>query len=250
MKILIGRQDGKDNLIVMYDNNKREFGETGSVSQSVSRYKADKNTAHCLLDFNPVSSRLTVVNLNPQNYTWANGVLVTDKPVSITSDTDLVLGGGYYHVPLKEILKAVNYVKPTSIRHLEVVWERYQHDLTELQLENVKQQNQQRLVTILSQMGMLVMLGAGLGMDWIPSWLRGALMVCAVSGSIFFFIRGMNPDKSFVMKKKKLDDQFELQYRCPKCNEFIGMIPYDKLVKTGRCPNSSMCDARYTKLAQ
>lgn len=83
----------------------------------------------------------------------------------------------------------------------------------------------------------------GLGAMFIPS-LRDIAPFTGVAGiGLFAFslIRGYNLSKETPERMQSLNDQFMIDYVCPKCGNFLGFIPFESLKNRGTC-NSCKCN--------
>lgn len=242
MEILIGRECESTALGFLV-NGKHMKDTSYDVPNTVSRLKPDEKTAHCRIFINETSGKMTVVNLNPQNSTYVDGEEVETKtPISLHSV--ISMGADQFRLNLKKLLKSVGYEKPYSIKHLKKIWDKYDKTLLQLQIEQQKNANKQKLQGLLSQVSMLcVIIPSVLPSVPIPPILRVLLVVAALGVGVYFFIKGNKPDNSFVMKKRNLDEEFKEDYVCPRCGYFLGFTPYENLEYKDKC---SHCGCKYT----
>ena len=143
-KILVGREEGNGRLVVAMNVNGQVrtafLGQMHSVPNYVSRYRPDRDSAHCSLDINPAGNIL-LTNLNETNTTF-----VDDSPVmtkKVMRESKISLGRKTYNVAVATLLDAALRLIPVSgsvpgsgagpvpakeysIRHLERVWDKYQ----------------------------------------------------------------------------------------------------------------------------
>lgn len=208
----------------------------------VSRYKPKEQTAHCRLEFY-TDGQLKLINLNPQNVTYVNGQPI--EKAWIDDDSIIELGYNRYCLPFKQLLKKIKWSKPYSINHLQGIYQDYQDELTELQLKLQKESNKQRLQGIFTQLGMLVW--------FLPESLVGSMalpikIICTVitlAIGIYFYVRSMNPQNTFVMRKKDVDTKLKDRYRCPnpECDRpFPVTLSYESLEMQRKCP---FCGCKY-----
>ncbi len=239
MNLLIGREEDQSRLVVQAGKKLFAFGAPDSVPLSVSRYKPEQRTAHCRLDIDDRTHKLQIVNLNPANYTWVDGCQVTDVPMEVDWDANVQLGGEYYNLDFRNILSQLGIETPVAIGHLERIYTNYERARLDLQIQQQKKANQQRLQGILSQASMVVMVIPSLLPDKVlevPGWLRAVLICSALLLGIIFFIRGNKSGNILAVQMKNLDQQLEHDYVCPSCQNFVGNRPYKMLIAQGRCP--------------
>ena len=239
MELLIGRDPEQNQLAVIADGKPYRLDVGGKVPNTVSRYKPAEHTVHCriLLDG---EKGMRFENLNPQNESYVNGQMV--ERCRVLPESRIELGPDLYAINLQQIIKFVGYRPEYSIKHLSAVWREYDEALLNLQLEQQKKQNQQRLQGIISQLSMLcVIIPSVLPIIQIPSWLRAVLVIAAISMAGYFYWKGTRPDETFVMKKRNLDKEFKKKYICPnpKCKHFLGFIAYDTLQYKKGCSDCS-----------
>lgn len=241
MELLIGREPQGNQLIIVVDGKPIKVNVNESVPDTVSRYNPKTGTAHVRIILSTNGFRL--FNLNEDNVTYVNGENV--ESCMVTKSSVIELGDDQYRINLQKILKLVGYQPTFSIKHLRRVWERYDKDLLDLQLEEKKKQNQQRLQGIVSQLSMLcVIIPSVIPSLPIAPWVRAVMVLGALGMGIYFYIRGNRTDDSFIIKKRELEEQFRKDYVCPnsKCGHYIGMIPYDTLEQRRKC---TCCGCNY-----
>lgn len=231
MEIIIGRDPDSNCLALMIDG-KRAIDSTLILPNSVSRLKPEKKTGHCRLSIKGESMRIS--NLNPQNITYVDGEEI-DNSKKIDAHSIVELGADQYRVSIKRLLKKIGYVPPVSIKHLKRVWERYDHALLKLQIDQQKTANQQKLQGLISQASVLCALFSSF--IPIPIVIRVVLVMIALGLGLYFYLKGRNTDDSFVIKKRELDERFNDDYVCPKCGYFFGYTPYESLTYKKNCPN-------------
>ena len=233
MEILIGR-DADEDVLAMLVDGKRMKDSKQSVPNSVSRLKPDEYTAHCRIGIK--GSKITITNLNPNNVTYVDGEPV--KSAVIDNTNIVCLGVDQFRLDVRYLLKKLGYVAPVSIKHLRKVWDRYDSQLLDMQVEQQRQANQQKLQGLVSQLSMLcVIIPSVIPQVPIPPFIRVILVVAALSMGVFFYLRGGKANNSFVMKKRDLDARFRERYVCPHCGYFFGFIPYDQLEYREKCPH-------------
>lgn len=234
MEILLGREPEGTHLIAVVDGKPYRMDMGGPVPNSVSRYNPQNKTAHCRIIIS--TNGMRIENLNEMNVTYVNGEPVESSKISQSSVIEL--GDDQYRINLPKLLKLIGYQPTYSTKHLRRVWDRYDKTLLNLQMDEKKKQNQQKLQGIISQISMLcVIIPSVMPNVPIPSWLRCVLVVGALGLGIYFYVKGNKTDDSFIMKKRELDEQFREDYVCPnpKCHNFFGFTPYDTIRSKKKC---------------
>ena len=136
MEILIGR-DADEDVLAMLVDGKRMKDSKQPVPNSVSRLKPDEYTAHCRIGIK--GSKITITNLNPNNVTYVDGEPV--KSAVIDNTNIVCLGVDQFRLDVRYLLKKLGYVAPVSIKHLRKVWDRYDSQLLDMQVEQQRQAN-------------------------------------------------------------------------------------------------------------
>lgn len=243
ISILIGREPGNSRLMVAMSigggMKTAVIGATGSVPKSVSRYKAEANTAHCKIDVNS-DDTVIITSMNPENKMFIKGIELTSKRVA--PQTVVELGADRYAVNIETVLSVAAKMldsapKTYSITHLKQVWRDY-HD------NDIALQKRQSMIGLLSSVPIFFTMGSGLlatlskQFGW-PDWITGVTIVMAVIG-IIIYIYGLYLKFTFhyVDKKEALKDKFLSDYVCPnpKCRHFVGNSPYMIVKQNKKCP--------------
>lgn len=246
--LLIGRDEDANRLAVRTSTGKLMLiGREDSVPNSVSRYRPDLNTAHAAVTIDPVTQQMEIVNLNPLNYTWVGQERVLDTPVALKWSSAVTLGGDYYALDLASILKKIGLKRPVGVKQLEPVWHHYERELFNLNVEQQRKANQQRLQSICSLAGMALVGGSSMFnfgpevakyMEVIRYFLLGMALLLV----LFFFFKGRNIKDSFTMRKQALDKWLQDNYKCPSCGAPIGLTQFNQL-GFRRCIN---CQKRFS----
>lgn len=241
MEILLGREPEGSKLIVVVDGKTYKMDTGQSVPNTVSRWDHKTSRAHCRIVIGTKGMRIE--NLNDENVTYVNGEEV--ESCAITRTSVIELGDDQYRIDFARILKLIGYQPTYSLKHLRRVWEQYDRELLNLQLEEKKKQNQQKLQGIISQVSMVcVIIPSVMPQFPLPPELRAVLVVGALVMGIYFYIKGNKVDDSFIIKKRELDERFKNEYVCPnpKCKAPLGTIPYDTLKLRKKC---TVCNCNY-----
>lgn len=241
-EIIIGRDSDSSCLAILVDGKVIKDSSI-TLPNSVSRLKTNEKNGHCRLylkeDFIKIS------NLNPQNSTFVDGEEIESSTI-INKHSVVEIGADQYRISITKILNKIGYIPPISIKHLKRVWERYDRKILNLQMEQQKKANQQKLQGLISQASVLCVIIPSVMPNFpIPGIVRILLILSALALGVYFYIRGSKTDESFVVKKREIDEQFKEDYVCPKCGYFFGFIPYDNLAYKNKCPNPN-CNAPLT----
>lgn len=233
IELVIGRESGVDNprLAVTQNGHTQYFGAPGSVPKDVSR-------RHCRIQIGN-DSKMTVEDITDNNFIYINGSDCKKKSGVSMSDT-IELGPSKYRLDLDTIIKALSSNQSFSIRHLEAIYEGYQKDKFQMQV------NQGKLNALSALPGVLSMISIGAAVFFqnqdVRTW---AVILAAVFALAFAVIRYRNATV-VPLKNKKMDESFREKYVCPNplCGRFLGVTPYKELVKNRSCP---YCKSKFTE---
>ena len=249
--IFVGKEPGNGRLLVGIAGMSKTIalGSVNSVPSCVSRLM--NGIGHCKIEVG-YDGKLTVTNMKEQNVTFVNGAQIVSKRIDQFSRVEL--GKDHYPIDVNMVLHAAEKIvsvaastgsvkpqperKSYSIRHLKPIWNNYDQSIVALQIEQQQKGNQQRLTGILSQLGMLcVIIPSVLPQVPIPDFLRVLLVVDAIGMSVYLYFKGKKPEELFIVKKKKLDEDFEHNYVCPNpdCHHFLENRKYSLLLQDGQC---------------
>lgn len=226
MEIIIGRDQQTRQLCVIKDGNSKLCGQPGSVPMDVSRHHISLQPAG--------NGKWKIKNLNERNVTFVNGVAVESKTISESDKIEL----GNSHYLFQWSALGESKVETIDIRHLEKIWDWYETTQLEMKESERKIQNNQKLASILSSCGILIVFVEGLG------FLRYILMGLSILITIYFWYRGNNSDSSLNIRLNDLSKEFRKKYKCPKCGHFMGNTPYDVLIQNDGCFN---CKRKFKK---
>lgn len=237
--ILIGKEPGSGRLLVAVKGvGTVTIGPDGCVPASVSRCKPAEDAGHCRLSIDQ-NSVMTLTNLKPQNVTYVNGMEIITKRV--TADSNITLGKDRYAVDLNTVLEAarklVKQKKPTealSIKHLEEVWNAYEHMMEEIAEKQRKRARYRILPILLSSasttISALIAHFFGVQTLWVS-------IPISVLITIIYVISFMAKDTSMEDKNKANDYLIE-NYVCPHadCKHFLGYSKYKIIRQNKICP--------------
>lgn len=244
MEIIIGREEGARRLHCVADGREFNIGPAGSVPNSVSR-------KHCKIIVN--GDMMNIENLKLENATFVDGSQVFSK--SITLSSRVQLGIDRFNVPLQQILqlstgrlasggstKQGGNAPTFSLLPMKSVWEEYQHQLEQIDIDNAikqrKEKKKRNFQALCSSLGMLFVVVDGLG------WIRFVLMGISALITVFFVLKDEDDDIATV-KRNKLHEDYAKKYKCPnpECGKPFGSVPYHQIEFNKQC---FACGCKYT----
>lgn len=229
MEILIGRENTNlRRLQISVGEVVKLYGETGSVPKSVSR-------RHCKLIVS--GEKYMIESLTDGNSVYVNGKEVVSK--YLKKGDKVQLGEDHYELDWEAIMDlCLNALNGYSLSHLKLVWERYDKEKLNMQI------NTSRLNAI-SFVPMILSFGSG-ALIAIPSLAGSASVfkIIAVALLVLFAIIRIVNSSKLPLKQRELEQWFHQNYVCPnpKCRRFLGNQPFEDLVKNVGCPN---CKSKY-----
>ena len=169
--------------------------------------------------------------------TCVNGLPIVSAEVEI--DTPIMLAD--FPTSVRELLGAGPVPpKPNpnpntdviSVRHLEAVYYDYQEAQKRIQKQKARSQLMRMLPTSL---GIPFVIGI-LGMVNIEPMYKGVAMVGLLSLSGMLTFRMFPQFSQHIEEQFELNQQFQIDYVCPKCKSFFGAAkPYQALINQGKC---------------
>lgn len=231
IELIIGRESGVDNPRLAVEQNGKSFfwGTPGNVPKSVSR-------KHCQVIMND-DGQIIIEDITPNNFMYINGVDCKKKGGLLVSDT-VELGPDRYRLDLEGIIKTLSSQQSFSIEPLKSIYDAYQKEKYDIQVQ------QGKLNALSALPGILSMTSIGIAV-FIDKARIIMIVVAAVFALVFAFIRYRNASK-IPMRIKKLEESFRDTYICPNpaCGHFLGGVPYKELLKNKACP---YCKSKFTK---
>lgn len=233
MEAVIGRQHGSNCLLLTIQGKGYPLTNNGVVPTTVS-------SSHCKLIIDD-NDNWTLANIKSELDTFVDGLQIDTKQV--TPESRVELGDNHFVLDMHKVKAVIDRIMPPafSLRPLETVWNEYDQTKIEMQKNEMRIANFQRLQGALSMSAMLL--------GFIPElgWPRWVIMGFALVFAIFFFVRGAKVSNSLPVKLKMLNDDFEKKYQCtnPKCSRFMGYRSYTQLQHDRSCP---FCNCRYTNV--
>ena len=227
MEIIIGRDAQTRQLNVVKDGVSKKFGQPGSVPMDVSRQHFSLSPAG--------TGRWLIKNLNAQNVTFVNGVAVESKTISEGDKVEI--GNSHYLFQWQAIQEPK--VETVDIRPLKRIWEDYKEKKDRLK-------NHQKNLTLISSVPIAFTMIGGVFTSIAPDEYRPMAIIFTIIAAIIM-VYGLynrkNDDSS--SKIDELDQQFKLNYKCPKCGRSLPPNNYNYLVQNyDACP---YCKTKFIK---
>jgi len=182
---------------------------------------------------------LILEDLDSTNGTFVNGGQIIKKK---TLAGDKVTFGTSYTLYVSDLLKYDNDYSDEFAR-LKGVYDNYIKEKIRIQSKN---QFKTRLFQSIpfAMIGVFGILMGFLGKTnnslWVVSFV---IAICAPTMGIYF---GARQAAKIPELLQNLANQFKIDYVCPKCNTFLGEIPWESLQNKKNCPISA-CKAKWIR---
>ena len=191
-----------------------------------------------------VVSRNTIVQMGSTFTFRVNDVLPEVKTPSANPSGNTINGGTRIMPPTpptpptppkpeydEEILR--------KFQNLESVWNKYQEEKINLQKNNASK-------GFLRMLPMFVLGGLGYLISCIPELadFRTAITLAGLGIGIIITWISYKSATSLPEQMEKLNQQFQIDYVCPKCKQFLGFTPFEGLKNRGQC---SACKSKWVK---
>lgn len=126
-----------------------------------------------------------------------------------------------------------------KFQSLESVWNKYQEEKINLQKSNASK-------GFLRMLPMFVLGGLGYLISCIPelAQFRTAITFAGLGLGIIITWISYKSATSLPEQIEKLNQQFQIDYVCPKCKQFLGFTPFEGLNNRGQC---SACKSKWVK---
>ena len=126
-----------------------------------------------------------------------------------------------------------------KFQYLESVWNQYQEEKINLQKNNASK-------GFLRMLPMFVLGGLGYLISCIPelAQFRAAITLAGLGIGIIITWISYKSATSLPEQMEKLNQQFQIDYVCPKCKQFLGFTPFEGLKNRGQC---SACKSKWVK---
>ena len=185
-----------------------------------------------------VVSRNTVVQMGSTFTFRINDVLPEVKTPSVNPSGNTISGGTQIVPPTppkqeydEEILR--------KFQNLECVWNKYQVEKINLQKSNASK-------AFLRMLPMFVLGGLGYLISCIPelAQFRTAITLAGLGIGIIITWISYKSATTLPEEMEKLNQQFQIDYVCPKCKQFLGFMPFEGLRNRG---HYSACKSKWVR---
>lgn len=225
MEIIIGRDQQTQQLCVIKDGKSRLYGKQRSVPMDVSRHHLSLQSAG--------EGKWHVKNLNECNFTFVNGIAIENKTIS--ENDKLELGNSHYLFQWAALREPKE--ETIDIRSLKRIWDDYQRK--DIAIRN-RQKNNGLLASIPLGFSML----GGIIAGFAPEIRVVALVLTGIAFFIFLFGLIRRSKDNSAIELKRLQDDFERKWVCPKCKRPLNYRSYTILVQNDACP---YCKTKFKK---
>ncbi len=179
---------------------------------------------------------IQVEDLGSTNGTFIDGVRIIKKVV--TRDT-IVQMGPTFIFRISDVLPEVTKDPPKpeydddffrEFQKLESVWNKYQEEKINLQKSNASK-------GFLRMLPLFVLGGLGYLISCIPELAQFRTVITLAGLGIGIIITWISYKSATGLPEQmeKLNQQFQIDYVCPKCNQFLGFTPFEGLKNRGQC---------------
>lgn len=229
-EIIAGREEHSENprLALRIGGSISYMGKPGCVNKHMSR-------RHCRIVLEDDGS-ISVYDITSDNYITVNGKECKQKRHLAVSDT-VEIGPDRYPLDLSAIVTLASSAQEFSIAPLEAVFENYQKQKMQFQVQ------QGRINAISMLPGAISMISGCVAM--IVESIRIPMLVVAAFFLICIFVVRFLGAQSNPQKQRQMDEDFHDHYVCPNpaCHQFLGAKPYKDLKHMKACP---YCKAKWT----
>lgn len=241
--ILIGREDKTNNLLLSFEHNgsNKILKIKEEVPNCVSRCFPDEKKAHCKIEV-LANDKIRVTNVNIMNTTLVNGNQIAS--VVDNKNIKLELGQFKYQIDVNKILSAVEKnigvndggggpaPEPVSIKHLEVVWNRFEKAKDDIREKQIKIGKLRMIPLITGSLSTILALVMG-GKEMLI--VRVITIIIAIVSAIILVGVFLQKDTS-IEDTKNAEDELINDYVCPKCKHYLGQQKYKIVKQHGSCP--------------
>lgn len=176
-------------------------------------------------------------DLDSSNGTFVNGSQIIKKKIT---PTDSICLGDDCMVRLEDLLKSKNDYSE-EFKKLKKIYDDYTKEKVRIQSSN---QFKTRLFQSLpfalpGIVGMIIGYAGQSSHQW--------MMIClllAVFAPVAGIYMGARQSAKIPHQLQELNNQFKIDYVCPKCGTFLGEIPWESLKNKRHCPIST-CQAKW-----
>lgn len=200
--------------------------------------------------------QVQVEDLGSTNGTFVDGIRIIKKVVGRDA---VVRMGSAYTFRISDVILQTPTSKPSQPKanspvvqkteydpevlrkfaQLESVWEKYQAEKIALQKSNASK-------GFLRMLPMFVLGGFGYLISCTPSLadFRMAITLAGIGIGIVITWISYKSATGLPEQIEKLNQQFQIDYVCPKCKQFLGFTPFEGLKNRGQC---AACKAKWVK---
>ena len=182
-----------------------------------------------------------VEDLGSTNGTFIDGVRIIKKVV--TRNT-VVQMGPTFTFRISDVLPEVKTPEYDEeilckFQNLEKIWNKYQEEKINLQKSNASK-------GFMRMMPMFVLGGLGYLISCIPelAQFRTAITLAGLGLGIIITWVSYKSATTLPEQMEKLNQQFQIDYVCPKCKQFLGFSPFEGLKNRGQC---SACKSKWVR---
>lgn len=225
MEIIIGRDQETRKLCIIKDGTQKLCGQSGSVPMDVSRHH---------LSLQPIGNgKWTIKNLNERNVTFVNGIAVESKTIS---EQDKVELGNSRYLFSWDVLREPK-VETVDIRQLKKIWDDYQQ-------EDIAIRNRQKNTGLLASIPLGFSMLGGIIASIAPDIREVALLLTGIAFVLFLYGLWRRSQDNTAVEQKKLQEDFERKWICPKCKRPLNFRSYTILEQNEACP---YCKTKFRK---
>lgn len=225
MEIIIGRDQQTRQLCVVKDGNSKLYGQPNSVPMDVSRHHISLQSAG--------NGKWQIKNLNERNVTFVNGIAIESKTISERDKIEL--GNSHYLFSWAALQEPKE--ETIDIRSLKRIWDDYQQEDTAIRN---RQKNNGLLASIPLGFSMLGGIIAGVA----PEIREVALVFTGIAFLLFIYGLYRRSQDNSTIELKKLQEDFERKWVCPKCKRPLNIKSYTVLEQYDACPS---CKTKFKK---
>ena len=225
MEIIVGRDSQTQQLCIIKDGHSKQCGQPGSVPMDVSRHH---------LSLLPVGNGKWIAkNLNDRNVTFVNGIAIESKTIS---EQDKVELGNSHYLFLWDFLNEPQE-ETVDIQLLKAVWDNYQQ-------EDIAIRNRQKNTSLLASIPLGFSMLGGIIAGIAPDIREVALAFTGIAFVLFLYGLWKRSQDNTTMELKKLQEDFERKWVCPKCKRPLNFRSYTILEQNDACP---YCKTKFKK---
>jgi len=216
MEIIIGRDANTGQLKLVANGKEALCGKVGSVPVSIGNQ-------HAKLTITDKGMRLQ--NLDINNHTFVNGREIQSKIIS--KEDCIELGITRYQLNWTYVLN----VAPADIRPLEQVWDEYERQRLDLQIDERRFNSLRSATGLITMVAIVLSIATGGRSLWYI-----VLYAVAILISLAITIKAWRNAERVPQRTQELNQQFQHDYVCPHCHRFLGNQSYHLLAQNSNCP--------------